>query len=60
MSIYFYAKDIIRKLYTLREKELIEARRAENSSFSHSMYSLRLLSYLKQECLCVLIFDSVR
>ena len=52
-SSYHYVKDISRKLYILWEKVLIEARRAENSSFSHRMYSLRLLSYLKHYFLCV-------
>ena len=49
----FYVKDISRKLYSLWEKELVEARKAENRSFSHRMYSLRLLSYLKHYFLCV-------
>ena len=51
--LHLSVKDISRKLYILWEKELIEARRAENSSFSHRMYSLRLLSYLKHYFLCV-------
>ena len=51
--IYRYVKNISRKLYILWEKELIESRRAENSSFSKRMYTLKLLSYLKHYFLCV-------
>lgn len=45
-------KDISRKLSILGEKELIEARRAESSSLSHRMDSLRLISDLKDYHLC--------
>ena len=51
--IVLYVKYISRKLYILWEKELIEARRAENSSFSRRMYSLRPVSYLEHYFLCV-------
>ena len=38
-----YVKDISWKQYILWEKELIEARRAENNSFSHRMFSAYIL-----------------
>ena len=53
MYMIIYVKDISLKLYILWEKEQSEARRAENSSISHRMYSLRLLSYLKHYFRCV-------
>ena len=51
-----YVKDISLKLYILWEKVMIVVRMAEISSFSHRMYSLSLLSYLKLYLLCVNIW----